>query len=190
MEVSKLKQRITGAIVLAALAVIFIPALFSNKDKLLEDISLSTKIPTSPAVPAVRKITEIALEQHKTSAITVNQITEHSKSITEITENHPTSEQPSLKAAKPTSANPRQTIAAANAWVIQVGGFNSEMNANTLVLKLRNQKITTFSQKINGKKPMIKVFVGPYAKYEKAKQQQQVVLNSFHIKGKIVKFEV
>lgn len=206
----KLKQRILGAIVLLALAIIFVPMIFTDSGVFQEELTLSSKMPRPPAKP--ERQTMLALdsegipEQHQVSIpSTPRQIIAKSEEVAAATKKkvllplksnntNTTKTSPLLLVKKTASVprpNPKKALVAANAWVIQVATLANEANAKLLVQQLRKQGITAYSRKVstNVNDVAIRVFAGPVVKREKAIALQTQLEKVAHLKGDIIPFE-
>ncbi|MDC9727884.1 MAG: SPOR domain-containing protein [Methyloprofundus sp.] len=161
-----LKHRIVGAIVITALAAIFIPMLFddpimdadnqSNNELLIpgqasnQMAELIADIPQShEAVISTDKLAQINLQQEKSIAPSTD---EHLKS-----------------------------------YVIQVGSFNSKTNANEFKDRLRQQKFTAYVTPIKSKNgTSYRLFVGPELGHDIALKTQQRLEKTFNAKTLLI----
>jgi len=77
------------------------------------------------------------------------------------------------------------------AWVIQLGTFSNEQNAQSLLLKVRRQGYDAYSQTatINGKR-LTKVFVGPSISYKGTQHTQQDLETRYHLHGVVQTYRV
>lgn len=189
-----LKKRLIGAIVLVALAVIFVPMLLDEKEA---DTGLTrTNVPPRPEAPFTSRIQPLAAEVAPAPV--------------------PLQEPPPVKVAKPPvetkpqptpkveppkavvsqpakatvpKAKPATTSVPPSSWVIQVGSFSSQENADKLVKQLRAAKFPAFLKKIvvDGK-VMFRVRVGPEVDQKKAQQMQARIEEKFKLKGKLERY--
>lgn len=136
-----LKKRLIGAAVLASLAVIFVPMLFE------EPPARPPALPPLPEQPPQRDFASEKLREEMPAIIPLAPIpSEDFASATPSTE--------------PPSAKPRTGL---TAWVVQVGSFSSQENAQQLVEKLRAAQLPTPDPElvdIRGKR-YFRVKVGP-----------------------------
>lgn len=160
-----LKQRLIGAVILISLAVIFIPMVIGQKPTALEVISI--EIPEPPkdlnskivALPKQSKEVFAEISISKDTGVVVT------------------------KAVIP-SPPKVEVVEIIKGWVIQVGSFSDEKNANGLSDKLKKAGFTSFVQKSVGKKSALyRVRVGPELKKDKAesikdKLQKQLKLTN------------
>jgi len=185
-----LKQRLVGAVVLVALAVIFLPALFNGgRPKQLDTLkdvppmpvvtSLVVQEPTRPkgiaqdsAVPASEMY---AMEPKPTNAI---------EKIHQVTQSVVSSGQPS---------NNKKGIP--NAWVLQVGVFSEATKAEALKKSLQAKGYRAFTRTIVHDKTSLKkesitrVLIGPEVEQAKITKMKLTVDKDFAVKSIVVKFE-
>ena len=76
------------------------------------------------------------------------------------------------------------------AWVVQVGVFGSESNAEALLKSLQGAGYKAFIDKIQrNSKPLYRVLVGPVISNEKAVSQQAAINKRFNVKSIVNRFE-
>ena len=197
----KLKQRLTGAIVLVSLAVIFIPIILEGPDD--EWTPRSHSLPEAPAVEYQAEI-ELPLPEETPRSLAIPEME---------TSTHPESEsivieetvaiavvetkpvpakvpepQPEVqkKPAPPPVAAPAAPLAG---WYIQVGSFSQEMNATGLRERITAWGFGVRTQKINtGKGTAYRVLVGPSASRAKAEKLRDKLVSKHQIKGIVVEY--
>jgi len=171
---NSLKQRIIGAIVLAALAIIFLPAILKEK---ASNGPFVSQIPEQP----------IELREYKVDKNKINQlVADKDKIKKELNEQVKAAETNSLSnlPAETNTANKRKIKVEADAkvkpdeiikqpkpsktftesaWIIQVASFAKELNAINLVKKLKSHKFKAYRRKmsVSGQR-VFRVYVGPY----------------------------
>jgi len=174
-----LKQRVTGALVLVALAVIFVPMLLEGPgDTLVPEMDalpdnleqpFSGALPSFPApdeVPPTPKKAVLLQDTGKTAS----EADAHDKLVPppEITEQKP--------------VKPGQMVR----WVVQAGSFSSQGNALGLRDKLRKAKIDAQVEKVvvDGK-TRFRVQMGPYLKRDEAEKANRTLETSYNLKGRV-----
>lgn len=168
------KQRIVGAIVLVALAVIFIPILLPGH----RDIGFTdgeSAIPPKPAELENLKVLELEKPQPAPlpREIVRTPIDERSPA-TPATEVESTSEDktplPEETKPAPSTAQPEQPAASTpKSWAVQVGSFTQRDNAMRLRDKLRSKEYKAFVEQMsNAEKTFYRVRVGPEVSRDKA----------------------
>ena len=185
MENGQLKQRLVGAVVLIALAVIFIPMLLSGGREMempvfgsnvpdrseeianikhidIEEMQKAESAPVNPKrIPIAEGLPEPEIIKEKKSII---------ESITKLTEEK---KEPVIK----------QTV-----WAVQVGSFRNRQNALNLKEKLRKKNKHAFVERIiKNNKVTYRVRVGPEVTREKAVKLKKILESKFKLKGLVVK---
>lgn len=189
----RLKQRLVGAIVLVALAVIFIPIILDGGRQ-------QSLPPFGEAIP--EKPAELA-ELHNKQADTVNIPPRPQVQERRLVD----AESPPLKSTTPsksdkTTPKVENTVAAADkraagetnvsdkgnkAWVVQVGSFKYRKNALKLRDRLRKHQYRAFVEAVqsNGNWTY-RVRVGPEVRRSSAEQVQKQLLAKLKIKGVVM----
>jgi len=161
-----LKHRIVGAMVITALAAIFIPMLF---DEAISEGNTPTNteiiLPIKPnsQLPALIK----SIPQSHTDVISTEKIAQ-------------------VNLQKSASVAPSMDKDL-KSWVIQVGSFSSEKNANEFKDRLRKQKFNSYVAAIKSKNnTLYRLFVGPELSHEIALKTQQRLEKTFKAKTILV----
>lgn len=189
----RLKQRLVGAIVLVALAVIFIPMILNgNHEKTLPPFGQAMpekpralkkleaeKAPNVP-VPAAPAMTERQLVDKNTPPLKAQSGTVAKTAPKPVPEIEP-------KAKIATVAKPQAAQKTVKAWVVQVGSFSSRKNAVALSNKLRKYKYAAFVEavKTNGNWTY-RVRVGPEVRRSSAESIQKTLRSRFKINGVVM----
>ena len=187
MEQGRLKQRLLGAIVLVALAVIFIPMLLSG-GRDTEMPVFGSNVPERSA--EIKNIQHIDITESKqTEAKPINP-----KSIP-IANGVPEPEV--VKEEKPNvlvetiselTKEENKSHIKETVWAVQVGSFTKQSNALGLKEKLRKKKIHAFVERImKNNKATYRVRVGPEISREKAEALKQKLKKEFKLNGLVVK---
>ncbi len=186
MDENQLKQRIVGAIVLVALAVIFIPMLLSG-DRDGDMSIVETNIPAKPEHVDRVKTLDIEPPAAPPPAEPVRRrpVDEHTP---------PQQAAPSGATQDDTPQTPSRSETQVDApgddnkaWAVQVGSFSQQSNALGLRDKLRKQGYSTFVEKVstdNG--PVYRVRVGPEVRRSKAEELQQELQAKLKLEGLVV----
>lgn len=187
MEDNRLKQRLIGAIVLVALAVIFIPMLLSG-GRDMEMPVFGSNVPERSA--EIRNIKHIDVEEmQKTTERAVNpKRVPIAKNMPEpeIVKTEPESIIENIKKAAIATKAPQTT--AKNVWALQVGSFSNKKNALALQDKLRGKKYNAFVDRIMlNNKPVYRVRVGPVATQEKSEALKKKLKKEMKLSGLVVK---
>jgi DedD protein len=204
------RHRIVGAVILVALAVIFLPMLLSDRPSETGDSSIprdgfapGTRIVVTPVPPPGDKATSIpnlaasgkAPEKTsiavKTVVVPVEPATEAPAAV--MTPAIPESRQPEANPApepKPVSESRKSTTASSveKSWLVQVGAFSQLLNARRLQEKLRQKGYSAVLDPPNPEKgKTVRVEVGPYKDAAAAKAAQARIQSELGIKGVVRK---
>lgn len=195
MDENQLKQRIVGAIVLVALAVIFIPMLLSG-DRDGEMTIIDSNIPDQPDNVARVRTLEI-----KPPSVPVPDEPLRRTPIDEQTPEPAAGAQPDTESAaadatdresvvSPVTDGQSRTGAASGdskAWAVQVGSFSKQSNALGLRDKLRKQGYSVFVEKVStGNGDIYRVRVGPEVRRSKAEELQKDLQARLKLDGLVV----
>jgi len=187
VEEGHLKQRLVGAVVLIALAVIFIPMLLSGGREMempvfgsnvperseeinniehidLDEVQKTPPHPINPKrIPIAKGLPEPKIVKEKDTSSIVDKII----ALTEETEKSPITK---------------------NVWAVQVGSFKKRGNALGLKEKLRKKNKHAFVERLMKEgKPVYRVRVGPETTRQKAEVLMEQLKKEFKLNGLIVK---
>ena len=187
VEEGRLKQRLVGAVVLVALAVIFIPMLLSG-GRDMEMPVFGSNVP--------ERSTEIANIKH--IDIKEMQKTEHhpinpkripiAKGLPEPKIVKEKKDKSIVETIAKLTEEDKKPVAKRNVWAVQVGSFNNRTNALGLKDKLRKKKIHAFVERImKSNKAVYRVRVGPEISRKKAEALKVKLKKEFKLSGLIVK---
>ncbi len=200
---NSLKQRIVGAVVLIALAVIFLPAILKEKEQQEPFIS---KIPAKPIESLPKELPEEVIEKNKKVQQSLDQLevqeikqklndsnaiendikeTAESKVETEV-KNEIINQDSVEKTTKTIGTNFQDA-----AWIIQIASFSNKDNAVSFVEKLKTAGHKTYRQDIkNDQNKMIyRVYTGPYIRKEDAEKALKKVNQDSKLSGIIMLFD-
>lgn len=197
---NSLKQRIIGAIVLIALAIIFLPAILKDK---ANSGTFESKIPAKPKELAdyrvdTKKIDQLVENQENDKKQPPNEISSESKQQVK-QQDAKTQEKKLSQSINPDkSANRKKKLVDSEkadnennnsgitsppekskisekyqdaAWVVQVASFSRESNAKNMVSKLKASNYKAYRRKvISGSSKVYRVFVGPYIEKSDARK--------------------
>lgn len=186
------KQRVVGAVVLVALAVIFIPILLEGPDedtgprsldlpRPLEEMREGRIEPMEPVlVVPPEPVTTVVIGEDGQAAETPVPATEEASppvvaETPAVPEAVPERDTTPVPEAEPAPAAPAREAAPApvtSGWVVQVGAFGQEANAIALRDRLRKADYNAFVERVVvDAKPVFRVRVGPYAERNAAEAQ-------------------
>jgi DedD protein len=206
-----LKQRLIGAAVLVALAVIFIPMVLESPDPEVPDMRA---MPDESELPRGGQLRDLdvgesrALELPPVGVVTEPAATEPSVSelaemapaagpaepqpdVKPVPEPAPAAEPPAAPESPPETvavAAPPETPAVAGGWVIQVGSFGNQSNADTLRDKLRADGFATQVERVilDSGSTTYRVRVGPYLDKGEAEETALKLGKSFDLKPRVM----
>ncbi|WP_271411715.1 SPOR domain-containing protein [Pseudomonas sp. Q1-7] len=201
-----LKQRIVGALVLVALAVIFLPMLFSREDELRQVVVEAPPMPKAPEMPPVEleqvQVPEPqALPQEpvppletaeETLAATVPPAQPAAPAVPVPA---PTQPQPPAQ-PKPAPAPPVAEVKTEEkrldvnglpvSWSIQLASLSNRASAENLQKNLRTQGYNAYIRSVEG---MNRVFVGPVIERAEANKLRDQLARQQKLNGFIVRFQ-
>ena len=181
----KLKQRIVGAIVLVALAVIFLPMLFKQEDSAREVVVQAPPMPEAPAVPQF-PVTEIAVPEPEADdswdepLITEAPVQPESQPSTPVLAEPPVavaqpvptqpvvSQEPQPVVQQPTPQPAALGIDKNNlpvSWSVQLASLTNKDNAQALRDNYRNKQYNAYVRSVDGTH---RVLIGPLVKQTEA----------------------
>ncbi|WP_068830134.1 SPOR domain-containing protein [Pseudomonas sp. BMS12] len=189
-----LKQRIVGALVLVALAVIFLPMLFSREDELRQVVVDAPAMPDKPLIPEVElepvQVPEPVAEDEVPPVEPVPQ----SPSDPIPVPAQPSAEQQPQVAAQAAPAEksvqkPASGLDANNlpvSWSVQLASLSSRAGAEKLQQTLRSGGYNAYIRTFDG---MNRVFVGPVIERAEADRLRDLLNRQQNLKGFVVRFQ-
>ena len=205
------KQRMVGALVLVALAVIFLPMLFSRQDEQRQVTVEAPSTPQAPSVPQVQVDPVVVPEPQALPEEPVPSDDEIAQPVVPAKPIAPAA--PVAPAAKPVapvpalaakpSAAPSQPISAAPgkpdttqsrvdanglsvSWSVQLASLSSRESAESLQKDLRSQGYNAYIRTADGKN---RVFVGPLIERAEADRLRDLLGRQKNLKGFVVRFQ-
>lgn len=162
-----LKQRIVGAIVITALAAIFVPMLFDDPVSEVDDFNSPLVLPVE-----LTNDTQALLDNIPKSAAQILA--------------RPTPVQVDLQAKSiQKAAAVKDTLL--KSWTIQVASFSLEKNANKFRDKLRKSNFTAYVDSVSNRNgTLYRVRVGPELDEKRAIKTKQELESSYKIKTLLV----
>ncbi|UVK86648.1 SPOR domain-containing protein [Pseudomonas sp. B21-051] len=207
------KQRMVGALVLVALAVIFLPMLFSRQD---EQRQVTVDAPAAPQAPAMAQVQLEPVAVPEPQALPQEPVPSDEEVAEQSAPSMPIAAAPApapapvakpvapapVPAAKPTTA-PAQPIAAAPtkpdttqsrvdanglsfSWSVQLASLSSRASAESLQKTLRSQGYNAYIRSADGKN---RVFVGPLIERAEADRLRDLLSRQQNLKGFVVRFQ-
>ena len=175
MVSESLKQRIVGAIVLVALAIIIIPLVFDFSGE--RQVDVRSQIPSMPGIEPV-----VVAEPVRPENITPAKPDEE---MFQFGVESPV-EAESLKAEAPALSSEGSPVG----WVLQIASFKDKAAANELVKKLLADGYMAFlREKKSGTGTVNRVFVGPKVLKEKLIKDKTAIDKKYRVDAMLVRFE-
>lgn len=190
-----LKQRIVGALVLLALAVIFLPMLFSREDELRQVSVDAPAMPPAPTMPQValdpvevpQPVAEEAVppvEPLDAPGVAAEPAEEEPAPV--VAQTVPAA--PVAQPGKPAASEPKR-LDASNlpvSWSIQLASLSSRPGAEELQKKLRSQGYNAYVRSVDG---MNRIFVGPLIERAEADRLRDQLNRQHKLNGFVVRFQ-
>ena len=185
------KERLVGAIVLVIVAVVFIPMILNDSTVSEKTIS-ETNIPPMPESQFSSKI--IPIKKDDSVVKNTNQQEDETTTETVIPTQPPsggvaiTNVDPANNDTVFTDENVNESIGL-NAWVVQLGSFSSDENANSLKQELRDAGFPAFVEPYQQDgKTLFRVRVGPEIKRSDAIEIQKRIKQALNEEGIVVSY--
>lgn len=196
------KQRMVGALVLVALAVIFLPMLFSRED---EQRQIQVDAPAAPQMPVMPEVKVEPVPVPEPQVIAQEPVPPEQETVVQ----QPSAPvalpvvKPAIAAPKPPAVTPAQAVAQAPAkldttqkrldpnglpisWSVQLVSLSNRASADSLQKTLRNQGYNAYVRSSGG---MNRVFVGPLLERAEADRLRDLLGKQQNLKGFVVRFQ-
>ncbi|MCJ1887934.1 SPOR domain-containing protein [Pseudomonas sp. LA21] len=211
-----LKQRVVGALVLLALAIIFLPMLFTREDEMRQVVVEAPVMPKPPAMPSVEvQPTEVPEPQAEEAdaapqpdvapvptapapsapvasapvqAAPAQPIAPAPKPAAPAPQPAQANTAPKAQAPAPAPA-PAQRLDASNlpvSWSVQLASLSNRARADELQKQLRSQGYNAYVRSFDG---MNRVFVGPVVERAEADRLRDQLGKQQKLNGFVVRFQ-
>ena len=196
------KQRMVGALVLVALAVIFLPMLFSRED---EQRQIQVDAPAAPQMPVMPEVKVEPVPVPEPLVIAQEPAPPEQEAVVQQPSAPvvPPVVKPVVAAPKPPAVTPAQAVAQAPAkldttqkrldpnglpisWSVQLVSLSNRASADSLQKTLRNQGYNAYVRSSGG---MNRVFVGPLLERAEADRLRDLLGKQQNLKGFVVRFQ-
>lgn len=191
-----LKQRMVGALVLLALAVIFLPMLLSREDESRRVLVDAPEMPAAPAMPEVELQPVAVPEQQLLPDEPVDaeaaQSLESIEPVATEQQTAPITPAVPTAAAEPVVTPPQPAPSKLDAnslpisWSVQLASLSSSDGAQNLQKTLRSQGYNAYIRSVDG---MNRVFVGPLIERAEADRLRDQLNRQHKLNGFVVRFQ-
>ena len=185
-----LKQRLVGAVVLCALALIFLPSLFTPEH--VREMDRASQIPPAPHVHAETiKAPEpvVGIERAKPADEVYQLVPEETKAEAVVIQEPEKSSEPESTESQAVKFEPSKSNIAPEAWVVQVGSFKQESRATDLRDRIRELGVPSFTRNHKTADGLVtRVFAGPKISAAAAKKLKQRLDKHFKLETIVVNF--
>ncbi len=186
MEQGRLKQRLVGAVVLVALAVIFIPMLLSGGREMEMPVFGSNVPDRNEKISSIHHIDINEVEKSQPAVVNPPRIPV-TKGIAE-PEIKPQKESSLVDKLVSLGEEEKKPAITKNVWAVQVGSFSRRKNALGLKEKLRKKGFAAFVERLlKDNKATYRVRVGPVASRDKAVALKKKLKQKVKLDGLVVK---
>lgn len=211
-----MKQRMVGALVLVALAVIFLPMLFTREDEMRQVRVEAPQAPAMPSLPEV-KVEPVAVPEPQAIAqepqqppVVVDESTAPastpSQPITPSPQTQPQVQAQAQAQAQAQPAKPQASVSKVEpqpaakpaapskidvnglpvSWSIQLASLSNRAGAEKLQQTLRSQGYNAYIRSAGG---MNRVYVGPLIERAEAERVRDAINRQNSLKGFVVRFQ-
>jgi DedD protein len=191
----RLKQRMIGALVLLALAVIFLPMLFTREDEVRQVVVEAPPMPKAPPTPRVEvepvAVPEPVILPEEPPPSTAVASTPATPAVPAAS----TSTRDKTQAANPAPPPAQAKVAEASrldanslpaSWSIQLASLSNSANAQALQKTLRSQGYNAYIRHVDG---MNRVYVGPVIERSEANRLRDQLKRQHNLSGFVVRFQ-
>jgi len=197
----KLKERLVGAAVLVAVAVIFIPIIFTDSQE--TEVILGSNIPEKPEsnfnsriIPVIESddnssLTPIDPENVESGKSQNNDAIVEQKVVAEkvMSANENNAGKQAIEQKEATTVVEVKATVGLSAWIVQLGSFTDEDNAQSLNTKLRQAGYPSFVEPIKKDgRNSYRVRVGPEIKRSEADMLLKKLKEKMQLDGIVVSY--
>lgn len=209
-----LKQRIVGAVVLLALAVIFLPMLFTREDELRQVHVEAPPMPQAPAMPST-ELEDVQVPEPQVLPDEPVPPLDANGGVAQVPTTPPAAPTPSQAPRQQSAPAPAQPVAAPPvaqaqpqaapaqpaakveekrldpnglpvSWSIQLASLSNRASAENLQKSLRSQGYNAYIRSADG---MNRVFVGPVIERAEAERLRDSLSRQQKLNGFVVRFQ-
>jgi DedD protein len=187
------KHRIVGAIIVVALAVIFIPMILSDRESSADRPDAQAIAPdNSPDEPnkvAVTILTPSAATTNTAKNAPVETTSADNVKAAKQTEESESKAPASKPLSVPAASHAAETKPPSSGWVVQVGTFSNTSNATRLEKKLRAKGQPVLTEKVNvSGSSAVRLRVGPFRDRASALEARERINRDVGVKGVVLAY--
>ncbi len=199
MDENLIKQRLVGACVLVALAVIFLPSFFQKNERVA--IDTTSQIPPAPAIetvviPRPEKPEGIKVpppeELFQPKVVDAPKLPPKPQSTTPSSEPIAEVKKPVKPKAPPKKIAEKPRLNEKGApvgWVVQAASFKAQEGAQKLTDRLLKADYRAYSQSVNTEKGVFyRVFIGPFIDEQRANKAKQTVDKAYKVQSRVLRY--
>ena len=183
-----LMQRMVGALVLVALAVIFLPMLLSRENELRHVVVDAPAMPDTPAMPQIEMQPVIVPDPQALPDEPIPESIEPPAPVaqTPVPFAEPVQPEPAAVAPAPAPAPRLDANSLPVSWSVQLASLSSRSGAENLQKTLRSQGYNAYIRSFDG---MNRVFVGPLVERAEANRLRDQLNRQHKLNGFVVRFQ-
>ena len=180
-----LKQRLVGAIVIVAAAIIFIPMIFNQTERTPKDIQVELPPPPEAPKAQLEKPQRPGVTENTAESVTGN-VTENAGEMRTESRTESREDSPAESAA---AVQPAKQSDIPQGWVLQLASFKERANADALRDRLRKAGYDVYVTYHPGKGDgMARVYVGPELDRAALDKIKVRLKKEFKLEGFVVRY--
>ena len=185
------KQRIVGTIVIASLALIFLPIIFDGQGS--HQTQTASRIPEQPVVPILPEPQQSRPVIISDADLVVTETKPEPERVTKTIEES-ASDLIEVSASEPGFTRDIPTLNSAglpNGWSIRLGSFSEASNATNLMQRLQTAGYKAYIRDIDSEQvELTGVFVGPWLERALVNDYIDQLRDEFQLEGMVVRYQL
>ncbi len=185
------KQRVVGTIVIASLALIFLPIIFDGQGS--HQTQTASRIPEQPVVPILPEPQQSRPVIISDADLVVTETKPEPERVTKTIEES-ASDLIEVSASEPGFTRDIPTLNSAglpNGWSIRLGSFSEASNATNLLQRLQSAGYKAYTRDIDSEQAELTgVFVGPWLERALVNDYIDQLRDEFQLEGMVVRYQL
>ena len=185
------KQRVVGTIVIASLALIFLPIIFDGQGS--HQTQTASRIPEQPVVPMLPEPQQSRPVIISDADLVVTETKPEPERVTKTIEES-ASDLIEVSASEPGFTRDIPTLNSAglpNGWSIRLGSFSEASNATNLLQRLQSAGYKAYTRDIDSEQAELTgVFVGPWLERALVNDYIDQLRDEFQLEGLVVRYQL